>query len=204
MNTTSQNPIKTIAPHPASQNPDDAVRTPALPMLPVLQAACSLHQSVHFHHPHLSLDDMVNDLQSSLYLEKAGDMDLLLVTQARVLDSIFNRLVLTSLAKGEMDERRMQTALQLQRQCRQTIEALRRVEQKSGRAHRSYPWPAAPFADPQKTAEDIEMKEILRQAENEIMEYENAQKNKRLAARAAAKAGESDSEMEALDEEYGS
>jgi hypothetical protein len=140
---------------------------PPMPMLPIMQAACSLYQSTYPHHPHLKMEDMVHDLQATLHQEQAGDLDAVLVTQSRVLDSMFNHLTLTALARDDLKNRRMDEVLRLQKQCRQTIEALRRIEKEPGRKHRKYPWPM-PFPDPMEIEADRNLEKMIAAAKVEI------------------------------------
>lgn len=85
---------------PPGENGD----TPEIFGLPVHQAASSLSECLKpYQREKTSLSDMAEELRRVLYVEEifdeCGSLDALLVTQARVLDSVFNRVLVNALER---------------------------------------------------------------------------------------------------------
>jgi hypothetical protein len=84
--------------------PGENVDTPEIFGLPVHQAASSLSECLKpYQRDKTSLTDMAEELRQTLYVEEifdeCGSLDALLVTQSRVLDGVFNRVLVNALEK---------------------------------------------------------------------------------------------------------
>lgn len=122
----------------APQNPPSSevgTRTDEV-CLPVNHAAHSLKALTIPAMPDFTLKQAVRELADSMHVESihplANTTRTLLIAQARVLDSLFNRLVIVAQDRPYVDNDRVDLALRAQRQCCQTITALEAVKRNRG------------------------------------------------------------------------
>lgn len=103
----------------------------------VLQAARALDQCAQTFADGLSIDDIARDLEVTLFSD--DDADMLLHTQARILDTLFKRIAADDMHdtwnnKPSLREHKIDLALRTQRHCRNTVEALNRCRYRRMRA----------------------------------------------------------------------
>ncbi len=89
--------------------PGESADTPEIIGLPVLQAARSLTECLKpYRRAGTEFSDMAAQLRQTLYVEEIFDeegmLDAVLVAQARVLDSIFNRVLVSALEKPPLSQ----------------------------------------------------------------------------------------------------
>ena len=97
---------------------------------PLAQAARSLEQATRPFGDPLGINDITRELELSF--ESGADSELLLYTQARLLDAMFKRILLRDMHSVFADkngvpflqDEKVTMALRSQRQARQTVEAL--------------------------------------------------------------------------------
>lgn len=98
---------------------------------PILQAARALNVCAHPFRDGLLVGDLVDDLEATLHSD--DDADMLLHSQARILDTLFKRIaaheVHSTTWKNEpiLRSDKLEMALKTQRHCRTTLETLSRV-----------------------------------------------------------------------------
>ena len=122
---TGSAPLSSSSHHPATH---DAAYDATPP--PVLQAARALNVCAHPFRDGLLVGDLVDDLEATLHSD--DDADMLLHSQARILDTLFKRIAAhevhstwqhTPILRTD----KMDMALKTQRHCRTTLETLSRV-----------------------------------------------------------------------------
>lgn len=73
---------------------------------------------------------LIDEIGGALMMDHGGnDLESLLAGQARVLDSAFHASIAAATARGYLDEGKMSLAMKAQRQCRNTVETLRGLQQ---------------------------------------------------------------------------
>lgn len=92
--------------------PGESADTPEIIGLPVLQAAHSLTECLKpYRRAGTEFSDMAAQLRQTLYTEEIFDeegmLDAVLVAQARVLDSVFNRVLVNALEKPPLSQARL-------------------------------------------------------------------------------------------------
>lgn len=75
----------------------------------------------------LRLDDIVRELRASLQAGEEPDFETMLITQTFITNTAFNRLMVDSLLHQYTSEERIRIALQAQRNCAVSLNALHRV-----------------------------------------------------------------------------
>lgn len=108
---------------------------------PLVQAGVSLHACLDPFGEHLDLESFAEDLAQTLAIENIESLSntrAILALQARVLDALFNRLLLGGLARKGINGECLRHALHAQRQCAQTIEKLKKltITEKSTTEHK--------------------------------------------------------------------